>query len=83
MIKSPCIGICKVNNNHCTGCGRHIDDIADWQLMSDEQRRKCIADAEQRLEKAARDAFLGRFRARHGVDHGQGKTADMIRAARV
>ena len=82
MINSPCIGICKVNGNHCTGCGRHIDDIADWQLMSDEQKREAVWAAGQRLESAAREAFLGRFYARHGVDHGQGKSADIIRAAR-
>ena len=83
MCNSPCVGICKVNGSHCTGCGRHIDDIADWQLMSDEQKREAICAAGQRLESAAREAFLGRFRARHGVDHGQGKSADIIRAARV
>ena len=83
MIKSPCIGICRTNNNHCTGCGRTVEDIADWQLMSDEQKREAICAAEQRLESAAREAFLGRFRARHGADHGQGKSADIIRAARV
>ena len=83
MCNSPCVGICKVNGLYCTGCGRTVEDIADWQLMNDSQRREATWAAEQRLEQMARDAFLGRFRARHGVDHGQGKSADIIRAARV
>ena len=69
MCNSPCVGICKVNGNHCTGCGRHIDDIADWQLMSDEQKREAIWAAGQRLESAAREAFLGRFRARRRAEY--------------
>lgn len=76
---SPCVGICKTKGDYCTGCGRHIDDIADWKLMNDSQRREATWAAEQRLEQMARDAFLGRFYARHGADHGQGKSADVFR----
>ena len=65
MVKSPCVGICKVNGLYCIGCGRHIDDITDWQLMNDSQRREATWAAEQRLEEAARQDFLNCFRARY------------------
>ena len=50
FIESPCIKICKVDRETrtCTGCGRTIDEIANWTKYTDEQRKKII---EQTINK--------------------------------
>lgn len=30
MSNSPCVGICNLQNNICTGCLRTLNDIATW-----------------------------------------------------
>ncbi|WP_425517668.1 DUF1289 domain-containing protein [Stenotrophomonas geniculata] len=38
VVASPCIGVCTLDpDRQCTGCGRHIDEIARWSSIS------CIA----------------------------------------
>ena len=46
-IKSPCIGVCKLEaadsgNDVCQGCHRTLDEIVQWRSMSDEQRETII-----------------------------------------
>jgi len=40
MIPSPCINVCVLDPSTqlCTGCLRHIDEIAAWGMLSDPQR---------------------------------------------
>jgi predicted Fe-S protein YdhL (DUF1289 family) len=52
-IASPCVGICILNISRvCRGCGRHIDEIADWGSASEPQRRAIVERARQRLAEA-------------------------------
>ncbi len=37
-IKSPCVKICKLENEVCIGCGRTQDEIREWVIMTDSQR---------------------------------------------
>lgn len=38
MIKSPCIGKCKLSQGKCKGCSRTLQEIADWKDLTDLQK---------------------------------------------
>ena len=44
---SPCVSICKVEDNLCIGCGRTLDEIASWTTMTREQRQEVL----ERIER--------------------------------
>jgi predicted Fe-S protein YdhL (DUF1289 family) len=50
MIPSPCINICVLDaqTQLCTGCFRHIDEIAMWGSLSDPQRVMVLEEIERR-----------------------------------
>ena len=41
-MRSPCINVCKLDNNVCIGCSRTIEEIANWTKYSDQQRSAII-----------------------------------------
>jgi predicted Fe-S protein YdhL (DUF1289 family) len=46
---SPCIRVCTLDDERiCLGCGRHVDEIAAWSLMSIAEQRAVLARSEQR-----------------------------------
>ena len=51
MVESPCIKICTLDarSGLCLGCGRTIDEIAQWTTMSAEERRRVMAELPVRL----------------------------------
>lgn len=38
-VESPCVRICKLDNNICIGCKRTKDEISQWLSMTDEERK--------------------------------------------
>ena len=56
-MESPCVKICVYDPARllCSGCGRTLDEIADWAQMSDEARRHIMAQLPARLEKLRSD----------------------------
>ena len=36
---TPCINICQLNNGKCLGCGRTLEEIAQWSAYNDQQRK--------------------------------------------
>ncbi len=50
-VESPCVDICVMNEEtgYCEGCGRTIDEIAEWSSYSPAQRRRIIAELGRRL----------------------------------
>ena len=44
---SPCVSICKVEDNLCIGCGRTLDEIASWTIMTQKQRQEVL----ERIER--------------------------------
>ena len=54
MVESPCVKICTLDarSGLCLGCGRSIDEIAQWTDMSAEQRRRVMAELPGRLAAA-------------------------------
>ena len=49
-VPSPCVKVCVLNAAQvCTGCGRHINEIATWSGAIRERRLEICAQAAQRL----------------------------------
>lgn len=41
-ISSPCIGICKLENEICIGCSRTKEHIINWKKYSEEERKNIM-----------------------------------------
>ena len=39
---SPCIKVCRLEEGICTGCGRTQDQIRDWLILTDKERKKIM-----------------------------------------
>ena len=49
---SPCISVCELNDDEvCLGCGRSLQDIADWSAADDKLRALIVEQARQRLKE--------------------------------
>ena len=53
LIESPCISICRMENEVCVGCGRTVDDIVNWYDMTDDEKQAVL----NRLEKKEKGWF--------------------------
>ena len=46
---SPCIRVCTLDDDRiCVGCGRSVEEITAWTLMSAEEQRAVLERSEQR-----------------------------------
>ena len=52
-IESPCISVCRMENEVCVGCGRTIDDITNWYDMTDDEKQAVL----NRIEKDSKGWF--------------------------
>ena len=52
-IESPCISVCRYENEVCVGCGRTVDDITNWYDMTDDEKQAVL----NRLEKESEGWF--------------------------
>lgn len=49
-VASPCIQVCVLDAlNVCTGCGRSLDEIAEWSRAADTRKQEICGLAQQRL----------------------------------
>jgi predicted Fe-S protein YdhL (DUF1289 family) len=46
-IESPCIAVCRMDNEVCVGCGRTVDEVVNWYDMNDDEKQAVL----NRLEK--------------------------------
>jgi uncharacterized protein len=55
-LETPCIDVCEIDANSglCAGCGRSLDEIANWAAMTPERRRAIMAILPARQAQAAR-----------------------------
>lgn len=37
-MNSPCIKVCKLEGDTCTGCGRTLEQIRNWTKMTEAER---------------------------------------------
>lgn len=44
-VPSPCVAICQMDegNRFCIGCGRTLDEIRDWMIMTADEKRAALA----------------------------------------
>ena len=48
--QSPCTGVCQLDwRSVCRGCGRTIEEIAEWGAASEARRRQIVTAAKARL----------------------------------
>ena len=52
-IESPCISVCRYENEVCVGCGRTVDDITNWSDMTDKKKQAVL----NRIEKESEGWF--------------------------
>ncbi|HET8870533.1 MAG TPA: DUF1289 domain-containing protein [Aquabacterium sp.] len=49
-VPSPCVQICRLNQSDvCVGCGRTLEEIAQWTRMSEDEKARCVERAASRL----------------------------------
>ena len=56
-METPCIKICVLDpaSGLCSGCGRSLDEIADWGRFSDAERRRIMGELPERMKKLRPD----------------------------
>ena len=54
----PCIGDCQYDNEDiCRGCFRTLDEISNWALMTEEERKEIM----KKLDERAQSLFYSTF----------------------
>jgi predicted Fe-S protein YdhL (DUF1289 family) len=51
QMPSPCVNICSLDQSgkYCLGCGRSLNELADWQNASEAERGDIMAQLPERL----------------------------------
>lgn len=51
-IESPCTNVCVIDERtgYCEGCGRTLDEIAEWSTYTPAERQRIIAELGQRSQ---------------------------------
>ena len=72
-MESPCILVCSIdmNTGYCFGCGRTREEIGNWTLYSDTERREIMAGLAARLETVARKPRRETRRTRMARERGE------------
>jgi len=52
-IESPCVSVCRMENEVCVGCNRTVDEIVNWYDMTDDDKQAVL----NRLEKDSKGWF--------------------------
>ncbi len=48
-VKSPCVAVCALDEDDiCLGCYRTADEITDWFMASDDDKRAIVQRSEER-----------------------------------
>jgi|DEB0MinimDraft_10_1074344.scaffolds.fasta_scaffold16282_2 predicted Fe-S protein YdhL (DUF1289 family) len=47
---SPCIRVCRLENDECVGCKRTVDEIRDWMIMSEYEQKKLLYELKWRKD---------------------------------
>ena len=53
MIDSPCTDICTTDleSDLCIGCGRNLNEIANWLFFTEKQKKIVLQDLKRRNSK--------------------------------
>ena len=53
-IRSPCISVCVLDENDiCMGCFRSAEEVTEWFMAGDKEKRAIMQRVEQRREAAS------------------------------
>jgi predicted Fe-S protein YdhL (DUF1289 family) len=52
-IESPCISICRYEDEVCVGCGRTVNEVVGWYDMTDDEKLAVLS----RLDEKNRGSF--------------------------
>jgi predicted Fe-S protein YdhL (DUF1289 family) len=48
-VKSPCVAVCALDEDDvCLGCFRTADEITDWFMASDDEKRAIVTRSQER-----------------------------------
>ncbi len=51
--RSPCVSVCVLDDaDVCVGCYRTAEEVTDWFLASNREKREILQRARQRMEEA-------------------------------
>ena len=50
VVESPCINVCKIENDVCIGCGRTLEEIAHWSEMTDADKEYINANLQNKIQ---------------------------------
>jgi hypothetical protein len=50
-LASPCVNICTVKDGVCIGCGRTLEEIANWTAMTNEERKLINARLSNNIQR--------------------------------
>ena len=50
VVESPCINVCKIENDLCIGCGRTLEEIAHWLEMTDADKEQVNANLQNKIQ---------------------------------
>ena len=50
VVESPCINVCKIENDVCVGCGRTLEEIAHWSEMTDADKEQVNANLQNKIQ---------------------------------
>jgi len=51
LVKSPCIKVCTLEGSICIGCYRTQDEIREWMIFSDEQKKETLEKIKLRKQQ--------------------------------
>ena len=49
--QSPCVYYCMLKDGLCPACGRTLEEIETWMVMTPEQKAKACESAKARVEE--------------------------------
>ena len=49
-IESPCISVCRYENEVCRGCGRTVEEVVGWWDMSNDEKQAVLNRIEKEFE---------------------------------
>ena len=52
-VESPCISVCRYEDEVCVGCGRTVDEVVERYNMTNEQKQEII----NKLDEKNRGSF--------------------------
>lgn len=61
---SPCIGVCKLDEDVCVGCGRTTDEIQEWRAGNESSQQIILRECVARLDEESLEVWLNKYKAK-------------------